>query len=177
MTDIKSLLKLAKRRQTTEQVCLRGDLAGEYEDLERQLAKLPKLGGKLSGDPERSRIQADMDRIRDEMQAATVPFVLQALSDPAFQSLADEHPPRRDGDEIDARDAELGYNRSTFYRALIRACTVEPSLDDEDWALLFSDDVGLSAGQMLGLSIAAGRVNGQKVDVPFSSADSNENPD
>jgi hypothetical protein len=174
MTDIKALLKQAKRRQATEEVCLRGDLAGEYDDLERQLGKLPP-NNKLGGDLERQRITAEMERLRAEMQDGTVTFVLRALGDTAFQTLVDEHPPRRDGDEVNAEDAQSGLNRSTFYQALIQACVVEPELDAEDWELLFTE--GLSRGQASKLRIKALLINGEEVDVPFSPAGSSENPD
>lgn len=172
--DIKALLKQARRRTATVEVCLRGDLAGEYEQLERDLAKLPK-STKLGGDPERRRITAEMDRLRAEMAEGTVPFRLEALSDAAFQRLVDEHPPRRNGDELDVRDAEGGYNRATFFDGLIRACTVEPELDDDDWQLLLGED-GMSGGQKVALWSEASRINGQAVDVPFSPAASNANP-
>jgi hypothetical protein len=95
-------------------VCLRGDLAGEYDALEKALAQLPP-NNKLGGDPERQRIAAEMDRLRAEMQAGTVPFVLRALGDAAFQELVDAHPPRRDGDDVnvaDARSASTGRRSS-----------------------------------------------------------------
>lgn len=174
MTDIKSLLKQAKRRTVTVPVCLRGDLATEYEQMQKQLAGLPK-SNKLGGDPERQRITADMERIRAEMAEGTVDFVLRALSDTDFQELVDQHPPRRDGDDVNEGDAQAGYNRSTFYRAQIRACTIEPTLDDGDWATIFGE--ALSAGQMVHLSVEASRVNGQDVDVPFSPAGSSESQD
>lgn len=175
MSDIKDKLKRASRRQVTKDVCLRGDLAGEYERLERQLAALPK-NNKLGGDPQRQRIEAEMARVRGEMTADTIPFVLRALSESAFQALVDEHPPRRDGDDVNEGDARVGYNRGTFYGALIRACTVEPELDDDDWKLILGPD-GMSAGQLVDLSTEASRVNGQAVDVPFSPAGSSVNPD
>jgi hypothetical protein len=173
--DIKAILKQAKRRTATVEVCLRGDLAGDYETLERSLAKLPK-NNKLGGDPERQWITAEMERLRVEMQDGTVPFVLQALPDAVFQRLVDEHPPRRNGDEIDPRDAEGSYNAATFYDALIRACTIEPELDDDDWKLLLGDDGSMSRGQIIALSSEALRINGQAVDVPFSPAASSANP-
>lgn len=172
--DVKGLLKQAKRRQVTEDVCLRGDLAGEYERLEKQLEKLP-ASNKLGGDPQRQTIQDEMERLRAEMAEATVPFVLAALSDAAFQQLVDDHPPRRDdGVEVNPGDAGVGFNRVTFYPAAIRACVIEPTLDAEDWALLLDNpDTAISAGQMMALKLAVMEVNGKAVDVPFSPADSN----
>jgi hypothetical protein len=143
--------------------------------LEKALAALPP-NNKLGGDPERQRIAAEMDRLRAEMQADTIPFALVALPDADFQALVDAHPPRRNGDELHPLDAEVGYNRATFFPALIRACTVEPELDAEDWDLLFGKDVGLGFGQVAQLSAAADRVNGTRVDVPFSPAASSGNP-
>lgn len=169
MSEIKDKLRLAKRRQATEPVCLRGDLAGEYDDLERQLAELPS-SNKLGGDPERARITAEMERLRAEMQEGTVPFTLRALADTPYQRLVDAHPPRREGDEVNANDARWGFDWSTFPRALIKVCTVEPILDEEDWSLLFGEEVGLSPGQVARLREIALTVNGRSVDVPFSSA-------
>lgn len=174
MTDIKSMLKNAKRREDTADVCLRGDLAGQYDALERALEQLPK-SNKLGGDPERVRIAAELDRLRTEMQDGTVKFKLRALGDTAYQALVDEYPPRRDGDEVDAGDAQAGFNRTTFFHALIKASTVEPELDAEDWALLFAE--GLSRGQWMKLRNKALLVNGDGVDVPFSFDDSSESPD
>lgn len=167
--DIKSILKQAQRPSTVVEVCLRGDLAAEYEQLERALAKLPP-NNKLGGDPERRRITGEMERLRAEMREGTVPFRVQALSDADFQALLEDHPPRREGDEVNDRDAYAGYNRLTFTRALIRACVVEPELDDAEWDLLFS--TALTPGQVLKLGAEASRVNGQDVDVPFSPDDS-----
>jgi hypothetical protein len=176
VTSTKEKIKRRSRLQAEMDICLRGDLAGQYEQLQRQLAELP-ANNKLGGDPERQRIQAEMEHIRAEMVADTIPFVLRAISEPAFQELVDQHPPRRNGDEINARDAAIGFNRSTFYHALIRACVIEPDdLDDEDWDVLFSPD-GFSPGEFHRLGNEALRINDQAVDVPFSPAGSSENPD
>jgi hypothetical protein len=175
MTNIKALIKQAKRRTETVKVCLRGDLADEYDQLSQQLAELPD-SNKLGGDPERTRIEAELDRLRTEMTEGTVDFKLQALPDKAFQELVDEHPPRRRGDDPDEMDARMGFNRSTFYPVLIRACTIEPELDAEDWNLLLGDDGSLSAGQRVDLNTAALNVNSKPVDVPFSRAASNGSP-
>jgi hypothetical protein len=174
VSDIKDKLKRAKRRQVTEPVCLRGDLASEYDDLERQLGELPK-NARLAGDPERLRITAEMERVRAEMREDTVDFVLKAMPQKAFQTLVDEHPPRRDGDEVNEGDARFGFDRSTFPRALIRATVIEPTLDDEDWELLLGDD-GLSSGQFARLREVALAVNGTVVDVPFSPDASSVSP-
>lgn len=177
MSDVKSLIKKSRRPTATVEVCLRGDLATEYDQLERKLRDLP-ASNKLGGDPEKPRLQAELDRIRQEMTEGTVPFVLRALSDADFQRLVDEHPPRREGDEINERDANSGFNRATFYPALVRVCTVDPDLDDEAWSMLLDDpDTALSAGQFAALRIEAMAVNGKEVDIPFSSADSGPNPD
>lgn len=174
MTNIKALLQQAKRRSTTQDVCLRGDLASRYEELGRELAELPD-NNKLGGDPNRERIESQMDEVREQMQAGTVPFVMRALPQPDFQRLVDAHPPRRDGDEVNQLDASYGFNRSTFFPALFRASVVDPQLDDDDWAVLFAQ--ALSTVQVMGLGMEAYRLNAQDVDVPFSRAASNGSPD
>lgn len=174
MSTVKDLLKNAKRREETEPVCLRGDLAGQYDALEKALEQLPK-NTRLGGDPERQRIAAEMERVRAEMQDGTVSFTLRALSDTAYQELVDQHPPRQEGSDVNSGDAQVGFNRATFFRALIQASTVEPPFDAEDWDLLFTE--GLSRGQAVKLRTKALEINGGDVSVPFSYDDSSENPD
>lgn len=172
MTDVKTLIKQRRRREATVDVCLRGDLAGQYEALARKL-KEAEIGNSLAGNPERHRLRDEMERLREEMVAATVPFRLCAMPAPEFQDLWDAHPPRRKGDEVDPRDEAVGFNRSTLFPPLIRACVVEPQLDEEDWEGLLGKD-GLSDGQFADLALAALSVNRRPVDVPFSLADSLE---
>lgn len=174
MTDIKTILKKRKRRTATVEVCLRGDLAGEYEALERELANLP-AGNKLGGDPRKAELQQKMEQVRAEMAEGTITFRLEAVPDDRFQEIVDEHPPRRAGDDVDPRDARTMVNGPAFNKAVIRACTVEPELDDDDWELLLGPD-GMSSGEKMRLATEATRICSQPVDVPFSSAASNGNP-
>lgn len=174
MTDIKTILKKRKRRFATVDVCLRGDLAGEYEALERELANLPD-SNKLGGDSRKADLQQRMEQVRAEMAEGTITFHLEALSDDRYQELVDENPPRRAGDDVDQRDARSMVNGPAFNKALIRACTVEPELDDGDWELLLGPD-GMSAGEKMRLASEAARICVVPVDVPFSSAASNGNP-
>lgn len=168
-----TLLGQAKLPEMTVPICLRGDLAAEHELLDRQLEKLvdqpvAKLGGDGRGEL-KQRIQA----LEAEMESATYPFRLRALSRPAYREFTADHPPRKtDSGAVDERDEGLGVNAETFFEALIRRCLVDPVLDDDSWARLVD---ALTDRQYNRLADVAFGLNRRDVDVPFSHAASQLN--
>jgi hypothetical protein len=139
--------------------------------LERQLEEVNRrptdsLEGNGAGELV-DRIEA----LQDEMRASTVTFRLRALPKPKWRALLAEHPPRRgDDDRPDPDDAAVGVNMETFWDAIIRACLVEPEIDDEAWSMMTGDDGRLTDRQLGALSDAAWSVNRGDVSVPFSPA-------
>lgn len=162
--DFKALLAGAKLPEKTVPVCLRGDLAAEFETAERDL----KERQRVENDSLDTGVGALVDRIeslRAQMQASTYPFRLRALPKPTWRKLIAEHPPRRDGDEIQAEDRFTGVNMETFMDALIRASVIDPDLSDGDWLRL---DETLTDRQFGDLTDAAWFLNRGEIDVPFS---------
>jgi hypothetical protein len=169
------LLAQARPAERTVLLCLRGDLVAEFEELERQLAKVKdrkddSLAG--SGAP---AIAAQMEELRGEMEQYSVTFRLRTLPRRAYQKLLAENPPRRDPnkpDQILADDSQLDNqsdaNAETFWFALARACVVEPAMDDEQWARLV-DEV-LSDRQFELLAAVSLVLCRGEVDIPFSLA-------
>jgi hypothetical protein len=162
VSDIDDLLAAARLPETTVPVCLRGDLAAEVEELERQLATqeaIPRVsiadGGQARATAERiAELQAEMDKF-------TRQFRLRAMDRHRWTAFILKHPPRQ-GDEADVR---MGYNRDTLLPELVRTCLVDPVLTDDQWAKL---DAVLSDAQFDSLATAAWGINRRDVSVPFS---------
>jgi hypothetical protein len=162
VSDIDDLLAAARLPETTVSVCLRGDLAAEVEELERQLATqeaLPRVsiadGGQARATAERiGELQAERDKF-------TRQFRLRAMDRHRWTAFILQHPPRQ-GDEADAR---MGYNRDTLLPELVRTCLVDPVLTDDQWTKL---DAVLSDAQFDSLATAAWGINRRDVSVPFS---------
>jgi hypothetical protein len=164
--DFDSLLDQARLPERVVHVCLRGDLTAEFEELDRQLTEAQRnqpdsLDGSGVGD-----LLDRMNEIREEMRQHSYPFKLQGLPKPRFRALIAAHPPRRgeDGELVDA-DKFMGMDVSTFWDALIRACLIDPVLDDEKWR---RTEAALTDKQYEQLSDAAWGLNRGEVDIPFS---------
>lgn len=163
-------LKAARLPERTVDICLRGDLQAEWEDLHRQLAEAEAKASadkRLNSASKRDvkALAARIEAVEEEMRAETLVFRLRALSKRAWGELLKAHPPRRNNDE----DAVLGFNPDTFFASSIRACTYSPDdLDDELWRELL--DERLTEYQFAALQNAVMALNVRKVDVPNSRA-------
>lgn len=171
MADFKDMLKDAKPLRRTVPICLRGDLVAKFEELERQLTEAEReTQGTLSIEDELPalRIAREMEDIRDQMREHTYTFVIEAMPGPEYRSLKAKHPPRIGEDaEIVAEDRIIDADYTTFFEPLLRACCVDPFLDDETWADL---EPKLSDQQYNELAGMALYVNRGRVDIPFSQA-------
>lgn len=160
---LSDLLEQASLPEKTVEVCLRGDLVAQVEDLERDLRDLRTNTQTLADRGKARQLAEQIEQVRAEMQNSSVVFRLRGLNRKQWADLLAAHPPRRN----DETDKALGYNTETFFPALIRTCLVEPSVDDEQWERL---DALLSSAQFDALVDAALAVSRRKVDVPFSFA-------
>lgn len=170
--DFKAMLAGAKLPEKTVDVCLRGDLAADHEAAEAALAEAEKNAvtvDSLDGGGHLGELAERLEALEEEMRGHTYPFRLRALPKPRWRALVAEHQPRRDddGDVLDA-DRFLGVNAETFFEAIIKACVVDPELDEDDWRLLLGEK--LTDAQFDKLSDAAWGLNRRDVDVPFSRA-------
>lgn len=179
--DLSSILDGAKRPERTVQLCLRGDLQAELEELERRLrderGRHERSMGEMGAEVE---IGEQIEALREQMREATVTFRLRALparrtagsgEQMTWDELVKAHPPR----EGDQGDLVLGYNADTFFDALVVASVVDPQPSPEQWQRLLGD--GLTSRQFDELAEAALTLNRRKVDVPFSSAASGRTQD
>lgn len=169
--DFKDKLKNARPHTLTVEICLRGDLVAEIERLDRELVAAGKTPAAGMEDGARLREIAErIEAIRDEMAADenSHTFAIQALPGPKYRALKAEHPPRLDEDgRVDDRDRIIGANIDAIAEPLVRACIVDPVLDDATWEQVNN---ALTDGQFDKLFLAALKANGGEVSIPFSRA-------
>jgi hypothetical protein len=168
MKNFKAMLAEAKLPERTVAICLRGDLVADHEAAERELEVAQK---RPADSLEGNGVGAIVDRIEAleaEMREHTYPFRLRALPKPQFRALLAAYPARRgeDGEVVDS-DRFTMSNLDEMLPALVRACTVDPELDTDEWADL---EEKLTDRQQGDLADAAWGVNRGEVDVPFSRA-------
>lgn len=163
MLDIDAALAAAALPETTVELCLRGDLVAQVDDLERQLRDLKTNTSTMANLGAARKLAERIEEHRAAMVAASVVFTVRGLTRDAWTRLVAACPPR-DGD---ATDRSLGYNQETFWPALLRASVITPALTGEQWDKLTG---ALSAGQYDQLVNACLQVSRRKVDVPFSFA-------
>jgi hypothetical protein len=162
----------ASTRSVTVVVGADLDLLDEYEALKAALDE-PQPVDSLAGNGSRGEIIERLAEIERALEAHRFTFRLRGLDDKRWERLVAEHPPRRNAEgKPDERD-RIGWNMSTFPAALVRATTVEPELDADDWLVLLGDDElqgKLPGAELDKLSAAAFRLSKVQVDVPFWSA-------
>lgn len=167
--DIKALIASAKLPERTVPVCLNADLSAELQELERQLElaeQRRRAGeGSLASGSDSRVLAAQVEAVREQMLDTTIVFRLRAMPRRRFRKMQDDFPPR-DGNPIDAL---AGVDTEAMTEPLVRACVIEPELDDEDWTALLDEETGrLSEGQWTVLANAAWAINARDANVPFS---------
>jgi hypothetical protein len=170
MKNFKKMLGEAKRPERSVPLCLRGDLVADFEQVERELEAAQKKSSDSLAGGGIAKLVDQLDALTEQMRDHTYDVRLRAMPKPEFRALVAAHPPRRaeDSSEIVERDRYVGVNSETFFDALIRACVVDPELDDAEWKTLLEET--LTDKQFDALSDAAWYLNRGDVDIPFSRA-------
>ena len=177
MKDFKTLLAGARLPERVVQVCLRGDLAAEVEQLDAELERIQKLPStSLAGNGSGPLVEK-IEALQEQMREHTYPVRLRALprtkrhgdDRPSWVELKEAHPPRfdEDGGMVVFDRMAGGLNRDTFIEPLVRASIYDPQMDDADWGA-FSGSI--TDRQFEELAGAAWDLSQGKVDVPFSRA-------
>lgn len=174
--NIKERIRKAGPTTRTHRVWLGADLdlVDEYEAAVESLEDAKKPGDSLAGRGSVADAQQRVDDLRARLDEFAVDFKLRGLDDLHWSRLLDQHQPRADTDgKVNEDDAGFGYNMETFPPALVRAATVDPVMDDDDWQALLGDEntIGLiTSNQLQKLFGVAFRLTRHPVDIPFSSA-------
>lgn len=158
MPDIAEILEAAVPRERTVGVCLAGDLAGEVDRLQAELAGFSEGWQPTSmgdTDPRLDLVQR-INSLRDKMRAGAVEFHFTALGHITYSRLIAAHP-------APAGSAEP-YDPGTFLPALLaHSCTDPVMTTGQALALL---DL-LNDGQARELFAAALAVNEEPSPLPF----------
>ena len=130
--SVDEILDTTPPRQHTLYVSLAGGLINQASLLADQLRA---ARAEDSLDSSSAEIRAELDALRQQIEARRVPFVLEDPGRETLRKLVAAHPPRKD-DEGDVLlvDRADDVNVDEFEPALIRACLVSPTLDDARWA-------------------------------------------
>jgi hypothetical protein len=159
--DIAKLLADARLPERTVDLCLRGDLQADFEDLTKQLAKAKEASRtSLADGGEAAEITERIEALREQMRGATVTVRLRAMPRRDWAKMEAEHPPR----EGDRNDKARGVNNSTFNEAAVRACLVEPELGPGQFEALFDVVTDFQWWEVVN---AVWQANRGAVDVPF----------
>ena len=161
MSDIDAWLSNGKRPEADVPICLVGDLAAQYQAKAEELVEAAADPGRSIEDTRALELGRELEALREKMEGATRTFHLRAMAPDDYLDLQVKHPPR-DGNEVDQR---LGCNRATFLPALVKACTVDPVLTDEQWEALLGK---LSSRQWDELWVTAQQLNREDVRPPKS---------
>jgi hypothetical protein len=174
--DIKERIRRAQPTTRSERIWLGADLdlLDEYEAAVQALDEAKKPSDSLAGNGSVADAEQRVEELQAKLDEFAVDFKLRGLDDLHWSRLLDQHQPRKDAaGTADPQDAEFGYNMETFPAALVRAATVEPVMDDDDWRALLGDEdtLGLiTSNQLQQLFKVAFRLTRHPVDVPFSPA-------
>jgi hypothetical protein len=170
MSIIKDQIKAARFPEMTLSVCLRGDLIADLEQTEAALEALTDPKDDRLNSPtraERVRLEKVAKTLRERMTAESVAFRVRGLPRAEWRELAAAHPPKA-GEQADEKN---GFHAQTFWPAVVRRCTIEPDLDEDDYQALLGDETTpgkLTSNQFGRWADACWAVNERGVDVPFS---------
>lgn len=159
MPDIAALLAGASPREIPVWLCLAGDLAGEVDRLQRELALAGEDWAPSSMadvDPRLELVQ-QIEAARAGMRERSVEFRLRAMGARAYRDLIAQHP-------APAEAKGMPYDPGTFLPALLAGCCVDPVMDVAEVGQLL--DL-VNDGQAQELFAAALAVNEEASPLPF----------
>jgi hypothetical protein len=140
--------------------------AGNPVNDTRLATKTPAAAGPAGPAP-RDPEQDLLEQLVREMKVKTVRFVITSIGTARWNEFVVKHPMRKDpaSGRYDPRDAQTGFNVSTFWVEVVRHSITEPEMNDARYASLLKK---LTDTQFDKLAQAAANVNRQEDDdLPF----------
>lgn len=162
LSELDAMLKAAKQPEKTVEVCLRGDLQADWEQLDRELSELrTKSAATLAGDPAEGTLADRIRALEAEMTESTLHLRLRALRRKPWLALLEAHP-AREGNDL---DKVYNLNVDEFFPALVGKSVVDPVFTPEQLDALLDS---ITSRQYDVLTEAAWNLNRADVSVPFS---------
>lgn len=159
--NVKALIAQAKRAVRSVDVCLRADLADEFELLDAKIAKAKEAAQDSLAGADTGEWEARQAELRADMAESSVTFRIRGLPKKDFAELVSQYPPREDNQ----RDAFVGFNLDEVVEQLIRKGCEEPDLDEDDWIALLGEALNTATYEKL--TAVAWAVNKVDVSAPF----------
>lgn len=177
LADPGQLIRSAKRRTDTYDLCTDPELVEEYERILDELsAEQVAAKQTLAAGGRAAELREQLDDVLARGASVTVTLTFQALARSRYRALVDQHPPRKNdqGEILDGRSRALGIDYDPFFMALLPLSLVSPDLD-EDTLTHLMDEV-LTDRQWKDVTTVVWNLNNASVDVPFSPAVSPKTP-
>jgi hypothetical protein len=158
MQDINEILGQIRLPERVYPLCLRADLRGRWEELNRRLRQAEiesadSLAGGSNGD-----LAEQVRALETEMADHTVHIRLRALRSKTWSDLVAKHPPRKGVDDG-------ATNGETFGIAVLAACAVDPIMSEDQAGQLVD---AMTNGQWSDLQTILANLNNGSVEVPKS---------
>jgi anti-sigma factor RsiW len=167
VSNVSEILAGAKRQRDSLSICLDGELDAAYRHAVEALDEAKKQAQREDSLASAGVSQARerLAGLREQMKAATVTFVVEAVGRKRWTELLAEHPPR----EGNNGDALVRFDQDGMAEALLAEGIVEPKLTDDQRTHLFEEL--LTEGQYNDLANLAFRLNRRGVSTGFLSDD------
>lgn len=160
MTAIEDLLAKVKPATSSVRVCLRGDLLGELDLVNEDLAPYDDWeASSLSDVDPRPPLAARKRDIEKRMRQEQATFTFQGIGDKSWSDLLAAHPPRKGHEETE------NFDPGSYPVALVSAASVDPKMTVEQATQLFNS---FTLTQRNIVFAAAYSANVRGVDIPFS---------
>ena len=159
MSAIDDVLAKIKPPTASVRVCLRGDLLGDLDLINEDLAQFAGwVPTSLSDPTPRAELLAAKAELETQMRAESATFRFQNIGDEAWSDLNAAHPPR------EGRENKENFNAATFPTALISAAATDPTMTVDQTKTLLNGFTLTQRNQIFASAYAA---NVRSVDVPF----------
>jgi len=103
--------------------------------------------------------------VSDTGRELEINVLFRSLGSKLYDAIVTEHQPTKE-----QKKEGNQWNPDTFPPALIAACSVDPRLTVEQATSLWESE-DWSQGELMGLFIAAVKLNNEGLDIPFTAAD------
>lgn len=119
-----------KARAKIVEVPLDEDILREIDGLERALSVQRRIDETENVPPKAPRMEKELERLKEEAQAAAEEFTFQELPRPTYRALMAAHP---------SDDKNLRWDDETFAPALLHACCVSHDFSEDQWKTLWDE--------------------------------------